>query len=90
MLTNRLRSGCWPLAKVQTALGGLIALGVVLSLTVPVQTGRAAALPACLPAHFAFGLGASPDNSGIAGYMPQMGVPVGLRDARIELALSSH
>jgi hypothetical protein len=36
---------------------------------------HAAAVPSGLPTHFAIGLGAAPDNTGIYGWMPSSGIP---------------
>src|SRR5579859_588600 len=62
----------------RSVLGGVAALAVAVAIAQPVQflqPSVADALPAGLPTHFSFGLGAGADNNGIYGYMPQMGIP---------------
>jgi len=61
---------------------GLPGLLVVLALVAnsvlgPWRSGsaNAAVVPSGLPSHFGFGLSASPDNSGIYGWMPSSGIP---------------
>lgn len=50
---------------------GLVALLVALALVVPLRAPEAEALPAGLPTHFAFGIGASPGDT----WMPNTGIP---------------
>src|ERR1051325_1989477 len=59
------------LLLLRVGLSGILALEFVLLSRVPLQTSAALALPAGLPTHFAFGIGASPGDT----WMPQSGVP---------------
>ena len=55
----------------RAALGTMPALVVALTLALSPNASTAGAVPAGLPAHFAFGLGASPGDT----WMPQSGIP---------------
>ncbi len=48
---------------------------LVLSIRPPVAEPAAASIPSWLPQHFGIGLGASPNNNGIYGWMPNSGIP---------------
>jgi hypothetical protein len=58
-------------ARWRAALSGIPAVVVALALALPLNAPTASALPAGLPSHFAFGLGAGAGDT----WMPQTGLP---------------